>query len=209
MKDVLKYAAIVTVCATLVIIFISRFCGSAQTEHTVMVPLDSNFVPVVQETYRPPSTPFENPQSPVGRIPQGTNEKDVSRVIRVVKRGINTLADTTTILEMKTGEIFVPKQDSVQISVVETRYTPPILRWEIFASIGASFPAGPNIISPAIALSPLLIMGLVQFPLALVDLEAIGVGAGIQFRDFVFGVGSMWTFKDQRRQTRLFVAYSI
>lgn len=210
MKETLKYIALAIAGIAVIVVVVRMSSCGASSEIMITVPADSNFVPIARQSYRPRSTPFEKyPPIPVRRYPAGVKEKDVKRVIAVVKHPRNAPPDTTTLIEMKTGEIYVPKEDSVAISVTETEYVPPILAWDLSLLVGASFPGKNHIVSPLITLSPLTVLGIVRAPLGAADLEGIGIGGAVQYKNFSFGVGQFWMFVDAGRRVKLFVCYSI
>lgn len=144
MKDVLKYLAWMAVAGVALVIVreFSRWVGTeTQPEFTVSTPVDSGFAPIFQKEFRPRSTPFERASKPPAKLPKGVKESDVKRVIVVTKRletdAERRIIDSTTVIELTTGEIFVPKVKGKEVSVEEYRYAPPILDFGLFGSVGA------------------------------------------------------------------------
>lgn len=184
----------------------------AKDEVVVVTPHDSSFVPVTKKEYRPTSTPFEKHKETPARLPNGVTEANVARTIAIVKQipsdsVAGMIADTTSIVILKSGEVFVGKQQNgIKTSVMVTEFVPPILSWDIFLSIGINYSSSFN---PSIALSPLKICDLIQFPTINLDPKSIGIGIGYCYKDFVFGVAATKRFSDWSPQGNLFFHYSI
>jgi hypothetical protein len=218
MKDYLKYGAWAVVAIVLLVVVwrISRLIeGGPQTDYTVATPIDSGFVPIIKQEFKPRSTPFERASKPPVKLPQGVKESDVKRVIIVikdVKTGSNiAVPDTSRIIELKSGEIYVPKEEGTELTVHEITYMPPILRFGLFASVGVSLGGIPAklTVSPLVAVSPLQICGFVQFPLVMVDLCGIGAGFGFRYGNYMAGAFSHWRFDNMQRQVKISVQYAI
>lgn len=218
MKETIKYLAWIVVAGVLLVIASmvkDVFRGESEAPGMMVVPADSGFAPVIKKEFRPRSTPFEkHPPIPVKRYPAGVKEKDVKRVITIGKTipisGIPH-QDTTRIIEMKSGEIFIEKPDSGQLVVEEFEYLDPILSWGARASLGITFSRFSHKfeLSPSLSLSFLQVLGRIAVPLATVDLTSIGLGVGYQWESFVFGFGLHWRFEDLRKQVKISLQYSI
>jgi len=215
-KDVLKYGAWIIVAAVVLVLGLrlARMLeGEPHNEYVVGSPIDSGFVPIIKKDYRPRSTPFERPSKPPVKLPRGVKESDVKRVIIVTENvktdSGKTFSDSTTVIELKSGEIYVPKEDGKELTVEEFRYVPPILDLGLFGSVGASLGGilAKLTLSPLVAASPLQICGLVQFPLAMADLYGVGVGFGVRYGDFIVGAFSHWRFDNMQRQIKISIQY--
>jgi len=221
-KDILKYGSWVVIAIVALVLglilgprVLSYFEGYLGGDHAVFTPADSTFVPVVKREYKPRSTPFERPSKPPVRLPKGVKESDVKRVI-VVTEHIKTdssriFFDSTTVIELKSGAIYVPKEHGKELTVEEFNYVPPVLDFGLFCSVGASVGRYNDkfTISPLMAASLLQICGVVQFPLVMADLQGVGAGFGIRQGDFMIGAFSHWRFEDMQRQIKLSIQYSI
>jgi hypothetical protein len=226
-KDVLKYGAWIVVVLVLLVLGLrlARMLeGEPNNEYVVGSPIDSGFVPIIKKDYRPHSTPFERRSKAPVRLPRGVKSSDVKRVIIVTENvktdsGLpdyavqagKTFSDSTTVIELKSGEIYVPKEDGKELTVEEFRYVPPILDFGLFGSVGASLGRIQTkfVVSPLVAFSPLQICGTVQLPLAMADLYGVGVGFGVRYGDFIVGAFSHWRFDDAQRQIKVSIHYCI
>jgi len=218
MKEYVKYIAwIIVAIVVLVLIFkISNLIeGPAHVDYTVSTPIDSGFVPIIEKDYKPRSTPFERPSKPPVKLPKGVKESDVKRAIVVVDSmetgSGRKFLDTTTVIELKSGEIFVPKKDGKELSVEEYSYKPPILAFGLFGSLGASLgqSAGKLAVSPIVGASLAQISGLVQFPLFSADFDGIGAGIGLRYGSVMVGAHSHWRFDGTQRQIKLSLQFCI
>lgn len=218
MKDYLKYIAwmVVAIVVLVLVLKISGWIeGSPHIDYTVTTPIDSGFAPIIKKDFKPRSTPFERPSKPPVRLPKGVKEADVKRVIVITERlktdSGTKFFDSTAVVELKSGEIYVPKEDGKELTVEEFRYVPPILDFGLFASVGASIGRSQQRfnISPLLAASPLQICGSVQFPLLMADLQGVGAGFGIRYGDFMVGISSHWNYLDAQRQIKVSIHYSI
>ncbi|MEW6060957.1 MAG: hypothetical protein AB1600_03350 [Bacteroidota bacterium] len=213
MKDLLKYIAYIFACATTLYIMAQIKSCSSDTdkeEFTVEIPLDSSFVPIVKQEYRPRSTPFEKGGKQPHRLPKNATESNVARTIAIVKRipidsAGHTIQDTTILVVLKQGDVFVERRQ-YHSEVRVTDFLPPIFDWNLSFSVGINFA---RTVSPSIAFSPLKIMGRVSFPLLSFDTEGIGIGAGWYQEDFIFGVITHSRFETEVTGLKLFIHYSI
>lgn len=221
MKDYLKYITwIVLAVVALIIVFrvTGLFKNEQPEEVTVTTPSDSAFLPIHKREFKPSSIPFEKRTKPPVRLPKGIKEKDVARAIIITKSGrgrtsgdLGAIRDTIRLLELKNGSIFVEGIEGIETKVEEITYVPPILSWGLFTSSGISIGRSEEkfLFSPMLAVSPLQISGVVQFPLLIADLNGVGIGAGYRYDKFVFGITSHWQFENKQQGIRLFIAYSI
>lgn len=218
MKDYLKYIVILIVTAAVLTIFfqIKSWFEPSHERTTLTTPIDPNFTPIEEKKYRPPSTPFERPPKPPVVLPKGVREKDVDRIITVYKkipvaRGDSLVVDTTNVVLTKTGEVFVPKQSGKEVTVQQVGYVAPIFSFGWFSSFGVAVarPGNPISFSPTIAATPLEIVGTVQLPLIMIDLQGIGAGVGVRYADFVFTPVCHLRFGDAERQLKFVILYSI
>lgn len=221
MKDYLKYITwIVLAVVALVIVFrvTGLFKGGTSEDVTITTPSDSTFLPIHKREFKPPSIPFERRTKPPVRLPKGVRERDVARAIVITKSGrgrtssdLTALRDTTRMIELKNGAIFVEGVEGTETRVEEITYVPPILSWDFFTSAGVSIGRSEErfLFSPMLAVSPLQISGVVQLPLLIADINGVGIGAGYRYDNFVFGITSHWQFENKQQGIRLFIAYSI
>jgi hypothetical protein len=144
---------------------------------TIIMPKDTSGTPITHETYRPPSIPLvENPVKPKVKLPNNLREKDVDRVITVVK----SPHDTVQIVFPKRGEPYVDRKGGEVLSVTITEYLDPILSFGWYVKIGLS--GNSSQLSPMIGVSFLRIMGKVDVPVFGLDLD--GIGLGLDYRLF-------------------------
>jgi hypothetical protein len=210
-------AWIVVAISVLVIFFKIESCLREKkgSNEIVFTPADSSFEPIVKKEYRPPSTPFEKPQRPKIKIPAGIDEKEIEKAIIITKLpqtdGLkNTPPDTTRILILKSGEVYIEKTDSTITKVEQYHYLPPIFDFTLQPSIGLSLSLDSSFkVSPSLALSACQLFGKVQIPILTADLNGVGVGVGIRQEDFVFGLAATWSYKDFDRQIKLSLHYSL
>lgn len=198
----LKYSILVVLLVVIGIAIyskIKKIFNPPMTQAVIVTPEDKNFAPITKTAYRPKSIPFERPIKIPVKFPGGMREADVRRVVIIIKDH----KDTTSIIETKKGELFVAKGKG-DIFVQEFIYKPPILKWGLNLSIGVS---GPKL-SPVVAISPLKIYDLVQFPLASIDKEGLGLGVGIQYKHLILALLPEWRFKDFGRQVQIGIGYT-
>jgi hypothetical protein len=117
-------------------------------------------------------------------------ESDVKSVLIVVKSiplndsTTHRLIDSTAIITTKDGSIYI---DTAQVKSVEMiAYEEPILRFGSFISLGVSMSL--QHITLAVAISPLQICGVVQFPFLALDTEGVGAGIAARTREISFGL---------------------
>ena len=218
MSKHLKYSAVILVCVVILVITsrIDSCNNQATDEISIRIPSDSGFVPVTEHNYRPPSTPFERSSKPPAKIPKDISEGDVARTVAVVKRipidSSHFLTDTTSLVLMKDGLVFVQKQPGIAMSVEDTKFIDPIFHWDIFTSIGisiAKFGVPTLEVSPSIAIAPLEIMGKVQLPLLAADLTGVGIGIAYRHKNFIFALAGHERFVDAGRSIQIMIHYSI
>jgi len=214
-RDVIKYITILAVTAAVLIIFFSaKDWLSVETKsERILIPSDSNFVEIAEQQYRPSSTPFEKPSNTPVMLPKGMKERDVKRVITIAKKlpvaqGDTVVVDETHIIETKSGDIFIPKQPGKEIVVREIGYAAPILALSWKTSIGFST-SWTGSLSPAIAAAPLEIAGTVRLPIFIMDLQGVGLGMGVIYERFIFGMSRHWRFGDAEPSSKLTIMYSL
>ncbi len=213
MKDVLKYISIIAGCATILSFVMQlKSCGDSNIPlTTVIVPHDRSFVPVTKSEYRPRSTPFEKKVTQSQRLPKDAPEANVARTIAIVKRipidsSGKFVTDTTRIVQSKSGDTFVEKQEGIETEVAVTEFLPPILQWNLFLSAGVNYS---GTFSPSVAVSPLKIYDKIQFPVLSLDPASVGVGAGWCYKDFVFGISINKRFETAQNSLKLFAHYTL
>lgn len=211
MKDYFKYGSYAIIALTVAYVCATcRNCGeTGQTSHVIETPNDTNFAQIMERDYRPASTPFEHPLAPDVKLPQGYDEKDVKRVI-IVTKSIDVsdrvpIFDKTAIIEMLSGEIFVDKQGGRVQSIEIITYKNPIFSLGLYFQVGASVSKG---ISPMLGVSPLRILGCVDFPLLAMDLQGIGVGSSCKvWNNFSAGLLEHWSFT-MDKEVKFLIAYN-
>ncbi len=166
---------------------------------TIVMPQDTTGTPITHETYRPQSIPIiEKPKKPKAQLPSNLTEKDVDKIITIVK----SPADTTFIVFPKKGEPYVNKQGGKVLSVTITEYLPPILAWDWYFKIGLSGNTGQ--LSPAVGVSFLRIYGKLDLPVFGIDLYGIGLGLDYQIIEPIslgLTYHSSWTTQKSIRLT--------
>lgn len=220
MKEELKYIAWIVVAvaiATIVMRLTTLLAPDPASIESRVIPADSGFVSIIQSEYKPRSTPFERPQRPDVLLPRGVFEKNVHRIVvitraqRVRTSGELLAADTTRLIELKTGELFIQAEEGSEIKVQETLFVPPLLGWGWFSSAGVSVGREGErfVFSPVLGFSPLEVNGVVQLPLITTDLYGVGAGLGVRQQSLIFGLTSHWRFGDVQRSLKLSLQYII
>ena len=151
---------------------------------TVTTSTDPNTAPVVNTNYRPQSIPFvEHPIKPKVKIPTNVKEKDIEKVITIVK----TPQDSTQIIFTKDGNVHVNKQGGRVISVEVTTYLDPIFALGIYPKAGLC--GNDKKISLMVGVSFLEIYGKLHLPVFTLDLQGVGIGADYKlFKPISIGV---------------------
>jgi hypothetical protein len=180
-----------------------KFINPGITTSTVTTDADTSFHAVAHDTYRPASIPFvENPVKPKVNLPSNVKEKDVEKVLTVVK----SPNDSTQIIFTKDGNIHVSGQGGKVLKVEVTTYLDPILAFGLFPKIGID--ANTIKISPVVGIAFLEIYGRLQLPVFSLDFQGIGAGADFKIFDPV-NIGLMlhnnW---DTSKDIRLSLVYS-
>jgi hypothetical protein len=171
---------------------------------TVVMPQDTTGIPITHETYRPKSIPIiEKDKKSKTQLPSNLREKDVDKIITVVK----SPADTTYIVFPKDGDPYVNKQGGKVLSVIITEYLPPILAWDWYFKIGVSGNTGQ--LSPMVGVSFLRIYGKLDLPVFGLDLYGIGLGLDYQI---IEPISLGLTFHNSwgaQKTIRLFLVYNL
>ncbi len=170
---------------------------------TVVMPQDTTGIPITYETYRPQSIPIiEKPKKPKAQLPSNLREKDVDKIIAIVK----SPADTTYIVFPKSGEPYVNKQGGKVLSVTITEYLDPILAWDWYPQIGLN--GNDKKISPLIGISFIRFYGIVQFPVFSFDIHGINIGLDCMLLNPIsIGIVQHANW-DSSREIRLNISYN-
>ncbi len=202
MKRVLTYSAIalLAIALALVAIRLSGFsCGGigGRSRSVTETPLDTTFSPVKHTDYRVPTIASLSQKKGPARLPEGVSESDVKRVTSLKFRGGSRATD---IIELKTGELFVEKDSSLE-SVTVTEYEAPFLAWEPSLGLGLSirprFSEGPPTLSISAGASVIQFLGRVDLPVLCADLDGVGLGARVKFyHDLSAGACLLWRYTD-------------
>ena len=116
------------------------------------------------------------------------------------------IKDTTKVITMKDGRVFLDKQNGEVQSVDLFTYKPPILDFGLFLSAGVTFSA--TTVCPSVAISPLQICGAIQIPLIVADLR--GVASGFSYRLWNFNAGIVWHYTfNAEQQLNLLLTYNL
>jgi hypothetical protein len=170
---------------------------------TVTQHQDTTFSDNTNRTYRPQSIPLiERSVKPKVRLPDNIREKDVDRVITIVK----SPHDSTTLIITKKGELYVDKQLGKVLSVDITTYLDPILSFGWYPKLGID--GNSTKVSPVVGIGFLEIYGKVQFPVFYLDLH--GIGVGVDYKIFEpLSIGIMQLVKwDTGKEIRLSLVYN-
>lgn len=184
-----------------------RNCGNPPRQMAgVVTPLDSNYLPVRVEQYRPPSLPFEHANPPVKRLPVGVREKDVRRVVTIAK-----ISGPLQLVETNDGMIYLPK-DSSTSSITVTNYLPPVFEFspEIFGGISLGLGGESFSVLPSAGISVFNMCGSLHVPVIAVNPYGLGVGAGVQvIGNYYVGFSrDLWNWTLEPLENRLTVYYS-
>jgi hypothetical protein len=200
MKDVLKYAGILLALA-IALIVLSEFEGcpkeTTYQPNTITVPKDTNFVPIENQTYQPPSVPVLSNKRSGFKLPEGVKETDVKKVISVEVKTDSAETKTIDIIETKDGEIFIRK-DSLIRSVKVTRFEPPVFSfgWRIGAGVSVGYNDRINF-SPSGVFAPVEWYGWLHAPIVQADLNGVGVGAQFRlYHDVYVGAVKSWNYNE-------------
>jgi hypothetical protein len=210
MKEVLKYIAIIIVCATAIYgIAQIKGCGSNNVgPGSIVLPADTNFTPIEYKFYQPSSLPFSKKKSPV-KLPAGMREKDVKRVVSVTVNDIpKSPPKKIDIIETKAGETFVYKDSSIQ-SVNILTFEPPVVGWDLRFGAGISMGLMNERIkfSPSAIIAPVEWMGWLRVPAVIADIDGFGAGGLVQvYYDIYCGPGLLWRY-DQGTQLKIVISY--
>lgn len=207
MTNYLKYASYIVVAVTIAYVCATlKDCDTVGTmADRVVIPQDSAFLPIVEHDYRPNPLPFNHTSKPVSRLPKGTRESDVARTITVVN---HTKANTTLIVETRTGDIFVPKTED-RVSVRVTNYLPSVVAFELNAAIGASVDLSAKV-SPSASIAFLKWYGRVDVPVAIADLQGVALGVGFKFYyDLYLSPAIRWEYKSLEKTIILNMSYEL
>lgn len=178
MTAYLKYASYIVVAVTIAYVCATlKDCGPVGHEaDRIVIPQDSAFLPIVVRDYRPNPLPFNHTSKPVLKLPKGTRESDVARTITIVN---HAKANTTLIIETKSGEVFIPRTED-SVSVLVTNYFPAVVSLGLYADIGLSLDLSARF-SPSASLAFLKWYGIIDAPVVIADLHGIGAGIGFKF----------------------------
>ena len=209
MKNISKYVGmLLVVVAAFVLLFRA---ADDQDGSRNFIPADTTYAPVVVHTYRPKSTPFEKASKVAAKLPKGMNERNVARVIAIVRHlpadSVDKMrTDTTLIIESRTGDVLVPKPVRGSISVDITTYTPPVFYPGMFSSIGVSLAKrGDGLrLSPDASLALVEWYGVLHFPFFTADLDGVGTGFEYRLYDQIFiAPVVMWHYSDLSKEIKL------
>lgn len=199
MTKIITIGVVVIICLGLVFVIATKISSCGRMPDTVAsvteTPKDTNFTPVTHDAFQPSSLPFEKKQFPV-KLPEGTNEEDVSRIVTVeTHHG----TDTTDIhiIETNKGDVFVEKDSTItklEVTTIEPRLFQFQSRFGLGFTIG--WHSDSYKLSPSASFDPLRWSGWLDLPIATVDLDGIGVGAQAKIYDNIFlGVNQTWMFQ--------------
>lgn len=192
----LKGIALVVVAVVIVfiVIRINSWINPPHENVTVTVPKDTAFAPVWHDRYQPPSLPFSGKKFPV-KLPRNVPESDVSRIITVEPTGTS---HELHIIETKDGDIYIEKDSTIR-KVTVTTIDPPLF------SFGTRFGAGLSVtrrndravFSPVVVYAPVEWSGWIHAPIAVADLEGIGLGAQFKvYHDIHLGGSHLWRYDE-------------
>jgi hypothetical protein len=207
MTNYLKYASYIVVAVTIAYVCATlKDCGTVgTTSDRVVVPADSAFLPIVERDYRPNPLPFSHTSKPVLKLPKGTRESDVARTIAIVN---HTKANTTLIVETKSGDVFIPKTEDT-LSVFITNYFPAVVSSGLYTGIGLSLDLSARF-SPSASLAFLKWYGTIDAPVLIADLHGIGAGIGFKFYHDIYVTPAMiWQYESLNKSITLNVSYQL
>jgi hypothetical protein len=207
MKDSLKYASYIIVALTIAYVCVTlKDCSTVRPQaDRVVIPPDSAFLPVTTHDYRPNPLPFSGNSKPDVKLPKGVKESDVSRTITVVNKAD---AKSTIIIETKSGEIFIPKQKD-SLSIFVTNYFPAVVAFELHPGLGISLDLSGKF-SPSVCITLLKWYGIVDAPVVIADLRAIGCGVGFRFyHDLYVTPAITWQYESLNKSLILNASYQL
>lgn len=207
MTAYLKYASYIVVAITIAYVCATlKDCGTVGTmADRVVIPQDSAFLPIVERDYRPNPLPFNHASKPVSKLPKGTRESDVARTITIVN---HAKANTTLIIETKSGDVFIPKTEDT-LSVLVTNYLPAVVSFGLNAGVGLSFDLSAKF-SPSVSLTFLKWYGIIDAPVLIADLRGIGGGIGFKFYHDIYVTPAMiWQYESLNKLIILNVSYQL
>jgi hypothetical protein len=208
----LKYIALILAASIIALIIyrIERAVSHNDGATTINVPADSNFTPVENKSYRPPSLPFSPRKLPV-KLPRGLKERDVKRVITIDVSGVpKHPPKEINVIETTSGAVFVQRDSSIE-SVSVTNVEPPILvfglTFGVGATLGESRSGGRPELSPAGIFAPVQWDGWLHAPILVADLDGVGPGAEARLYHNIFaGAARLWRY-DEGIQLKLLLSY--
>ena len=206
MRDGLKYTAWIAVCLTIAYICVTldRCDPAGGDPGRVVTAPDSGYLPVTVHGYTPPSTPFENPRKPVTKLPAGTKEKDISRVIIIRTQSGK---EPITIIERKDGAVLIPQTDD-SLNVSMTQYNSPLFDFSIKPSVGLTYGTTQHV-QPGLSVSFFSKKGIYSIPL-IVDLSGAGFGFSWKaYHDVAVTPAVMWNYSDSQRSIKLYVSFEL
>jgi hypothetical protein len=184
--------------------------GESPPKKTTMqaVP-DDRYASVERGTYRPRSIPLLEPR-PKRALPPGVDPLKVSRIVEIRLR---KNADPLSVVELKTGEVLLERDSTVE-SVEVTDFTPPIFLTGLGFAVGLSLGMrddGRWTIRPAGSVSALEILGTVRAPVFALDTDALGLIAETKIYHGIWaGLGVFWPYAElERRSIRITIQYTL
>ena len=207
MANSLKYTSYIIVALTIAYVCLTlKDCSTVRPQaDRVVIPPDSAYLPIMTHDYRPNPLPFSGSSKPDVRLPKGVKESDVSRTIKIVNKAN---ANTTLIIETKSGELFVPKQKD-SLSIFVTNYLPSVVLFELHAGIGLSLDLAGKF-SPSASISFLKWYGSLNAPVLIADLHGIGCGIGFKFYyDIYITPAIRWQYATLDKSLILNVSYQL
>jgi len=208
-KVILKSIALLIIIGFLIygIVKIQSCNVNPVDENGVSVPADTNYNPVTEQEYTPPSTPLSSKKLPV-QLPKGVREKDVETVTTItMKPEHGKPSQKFDIIRTKEGETFVRKDSTIE-SVSVTTIAPPFMDWGIHFGAGITAGKSESVkLSPSLCVAPVQWFGWLQAPAGYLDIE--GVGPGLQakvYHDIYIGAAKIWKFEGGE-QLKLTIQY--
>jgi len=210
----LRNIAIIFVIA-LALVVVAKWRGCSKplesTSGTITMPNDTNYIPVKHEEAQPSSLPWAKNKLGV-KLPEGVKEKDVKKITNIEYRTSNGDSGQTkevSIIETKSGEIFVRKDSSIQ-SVTEIIIKPPLVEFSLTFGVGLSLTKRGEFFRPMPCgtFTPVCWSGWLKAPLLAVDFEGIGLGAAVKlYHDIDIGAAKIYNFGESS-QLKLIVTYN-
>lgn len=210
MIKALKYiAAIVALITAIIVIARIRSCTSEpEGAQSVVVPIDSNFVPIGYGSYRPPSIPFVKGKL-TAKLPQGMDESDVRRIVSIeLQPTVESSRRTISVIETTRDEIYVARDSAIKsVSVVNVQ--PQIVSFDLKFGVGLSvgiWNDRPGF-SPAAAFAPVEWLGWLRAPVITADIDGVGIGAMARiYHDIYLGGARCWRY-DTGNQSKITLAF--